>query len=278
MRRLDSMPDYARPFAAMLDVVAGLIGATADRAIAPGEEWLYYRHVLALKLLRHLQSLLKLEADQASCAVLARAAIDSYLHFHFLFGSGDAGLAKFRFNAWRLNGMAEGKKLKKPGPPEKQEMQELQQWLKGSPLLAHYAEADQKKLLRGEWQAGHSWDERALAAGLGSAHFRSLYLHLGGYSQTSFTSAMQIAQSNLSDSHSLGATVRAMAVAVMTEFATVYAGLAGGARLKDLPCLDEQDWRAMLERQEAESRRGDERKTVSCRWNQTLMLPYAQKR
>ncbi len=69
-----------------------------------------------------------------------------------------------------------------------------------------------------------------------------------------------------------------MAVAVMTEFATVYAGLAGGARLKDLPCLDEQDWRAMLERQEAESRRGDERKTVSCRWNQTLMLPYAQKR
>ena len=48
--------------------------------------------------------------DHASVKVIARAALETYLVFFYLYGNSDRSLSEFRHKTWRLGGLADRQK------------------------------------------------------------------------------------------------------------------------------------------------------------------------
>lgn len=109
-------------YSTLLDLFIRLVESQAGIEIDNESAWLNDAQVLAIKLFRHLVSMRALAAgatvetaggktvffvDHASVKVVARAALETYLVFFYLYGSADRSLSKFRHKTWQLGGLSD---------------------------------------------------------------------------------------------------------------------------------------------------------------------------
>jgi len=242
------MPDYAaltaEAYPVLLDLMIRLVNAQATQPMEKGQEWRNEAQTLAIKLFRHLTSMDSLAAgamvkhsggillhiDHASVHVIARAALETYLVWYYLYGSEDRELSKFRYLTWRLGGLMDRQKLH-PITPESVEVinkeqlraEQLKAQIATMPQFTAYSERQQRKLLEGDWKVIMGTADLATAAGFHGTYFRNVYSHLCGYSHASYISALQVGEAqSLEDQASLTGAMMSIGVVVLAHFACSY--------------------------------------------------------
>jgi hypothetical protein len=147
--------------------------------------------------------------DPASINVLGRAALETFLIFHYVFVAQVSEEEKdFRYYSWALAGLlarqdfpvqtTEGKwRLER----DKEIIRSLQSKLENNPLFKKLKKNKQKKLLdnRERWNYD-SWTNIALSAGLSDLHANNLYRYLCDYAHTGNLSVIQVQQADTAKS------------------------------------------------------------------------------
>lgn len=239
------MYDHDRDYSTLLDLFIQLVQSREGKPIPQGDSWLNDAQVLAVKLFRHLVSMQTLAAgatvehkgvqgiffvDHASVKVVARAALETYLVFFYLYGSPDLSLCEFRHKAWCLGGFADRQKFSVFMPQhhqilarELEEMQELRSQIEKSPHMAGYSEKQRSRLLEGEWRTGSGWGDLGKSAGFHEKYFKNIYGYLCGYSHASYLSALQVGQAtSIEDQKMLTSFVLGIGVVLMAHFSFSY--------------------------------------------------------
>lgn len=140
--------------------------------------------------------------DAGSINVLGRAALETFLVFHYVFVDPTSDQQKdFRYFSWLLAGLLErqeypvqSSKGRKLLSVEKSLIAPLQEKLANNPYLLKLKHKQQKKLLqKGKWRL-HSWKEIGLSAGFDESHAKGLYHYLSGYAHAGNISVLQLRQ------------------------------------------------------------------------------------
>ena len=152
--------------------------------------------------------------DPASIDVLARAIIESFLTFHYVFGSSvSKEESDFRFYLWLLGGLKERQNFpcdlpesKKVLANEQKLIQNYEQILRNNKVFLNLTKRQQNKILvEGRFaKIGYkdgklktlSWREIALDAKLSETHAEHFYRYLCGYAHSSSLSTLQLSQAN----------------------------------------------------------------------------------
>jgi hypothetical protein len=138
--------------------------------------------------------------DSASINVLGRAALETFLVFHYVFVAPKSEEERnFRYTSWLLAGLIERQTFPIQSPKGKEMLSKerelispLQAKLKRNAQFRALTQRQQKDLLeKGQWKL-HSWKEIALSAGLGHTHAEALYHYLCGYAHAGNLSILQI--------------------------------------------------------------------------------------
>lgn len=247
------MSVHDRDYSTLLDLFIQLVQSQAGKKIPQGDSWLNDAQVLALKLFRHLVSMQTLAAgatvehkgapsiffvDHASVKVVARAALETYLVFFYLYGSPDRSLCEFRHQTWCLGGLADRQKFFVFTPQHREvlarelkEMQDLRSQMEKSPHMAGYSEKQRSRLLKGEWRTGSGWADLGKSAGFHDKYFKNIYGYLCGYSHASYLSALQVGQAqSIEEQNMLTGSILGIGVVLMAHFAFTYSAIVSEAR------------------------------------------------
>jgi len=246
------MSVHDRDYSTLLDLFIQLVQSHAGKKIPRGDSWLNDAQVLAVKLFRHLVSMQSLAVgatvehegapsiffvDHASVKVVARAALETYLVFFYLYGSPDRSLCEFRHKIWCLGGLADRQKFFVFMPQHREvlarelkEMQDLRSQIEKSPHMAGYSEKQRSRLLKGEWRTGSGWADLGKSAGFHDKYFKNIYGYLCGYSHASYLSALQVGQAqSIEDQKMLTSSILGIGVILMAHFAFSYTAAFEGA-------------------------------------------------
>ncbi len=191
--------------------------------------------------------------DVASINVLARATIESFLAFHYIFGSKVTEEERnFRFYSWQLGGLKERQKslpsiqireqqAKKVRANEQKRIQNYEQILKNNKIFLKLNKKHQKRILEGNWRnkilggkcENMSWREIALDAELSELHAEHVYRYLCGYAHSSSLSILQLSQANTAQVQSalFAGTVGVIKIA-MSNFIFEYCKLFPNSKLE----------------------------------------------
>jgi hypothetical protein len=225
----------------LFDLCMRLIQSISGEKINAGDEWLNDSQVLAIKLFRHLASISLLASgnnlevlrknditfiDNSSVKVLTRAALETFLVFHFLYSASDRSLCKFRHMTWKLGGLldrqkfhisnAEGKTVQ---AQELNYIKSLRSEITASPFFLNYQGNHGKKLIEGEWRIGLSWKQLGAQAGFHHKYFDNIYSYLCGYSHSSYASAIQVKEaSSIQDQRMLITSMQGICCVIMAHF------------------------------------------------------------
>lgn len=238
-------------YSTLLDLFIRLVESQPGIEIEDGSAYLSDAQVFAKKLFRHLVSMRALAAganvetaggltffvDHASVKVVARAALETYLVFFYLYGTADRSLSKFRHNTWRLGGLADRQQFHistQEGHEilacEKIQIEILRSEIEMLPQISDYTDKQRKMLLRGEWRIGKSWAALGAQAGFHEKYFKNIYGYLCGYSHSSYLSALQVGQArSIEDQQKLTQSILGIGIVLMAHFAFSYAGAFGNA-------------------------------------------------
>lgn len=232
-------------YSTLLELFIRLIESQAGKKIERGDEWLNDAQVLAKKLFYHLVSMQTLAAgeilerdgipavlyvDHASIKVVARAALETYLVFYYLYGDPNRSLSQFRHKTWHLGGLADRQKYHATTEQgrevlvrENKEAEALKAEVESSPYFATYTNKQRKKLIDGDWRIGHGWTDLGIAAGFHEKYFKNIYGYLCGYSHSSYLSALQVGQAqSIEDQKMLTRSILGIGVVLMAHFAFSY--------------------------------------------------------
>lgn len=235
-------------YATLLDLFIRLLKSQAGKKIKSGDEWLNDAQVLATKLFRHLVSMQTLAAgatvkhdgipavffvDHASVKVVARAALETYLVFFYLYGNPDQSLCEFRHTTWRLGGLVDRQRFhafteqgREVLAREKKQIKELNSKIESSPEIRTYKEKQRKKLLEGEWRIGNGWADLGVSAGFREKYFKTIYGYLCGYSHSSYLSALQVGQAqSIADQQMFTQSILQIGKVLMAHFAFSYSAV-----------------------------------------------------
>jgi hypothetical protein len=241
----------------LLDAMVPVVEVQAGKPIPPGEAWRNDAQVMAVKLFRHLQTLVRLcdvtrvavpggheiaYVDHASANVVARAALETLLVFSHVYGAEDQSRAVFRHSAWRLAGLTDRQQVKAVGSEPirklKDELATIEQLRDSIGSSSHFAALTpkhQKAILRGDWRYGLSWSDLGVAAGFGRVYFANAYNYLCGHSHSSWASVLQVrdAMQSISDQRSLTGSLTGLGAMTVALFMQSYCRLfpAGRDRL-----------------------------------------------
>jgi hypothetical protein len=168
--------------------------------------------------------------DHASVKVIARAALETYLVFFYLYGNSDRSLSEFRHKTWHLGGLADRQKYhtstqqgREVLAREKKELEELRAEIESSPHFLTYTKKQRKNLIDGNWRIGVSWTDLGISAGLHEKYFKNVYGYLCGYSHSSYLSALQVGQAqSIEDQQILTQSILGIGVVLMAHFAFSY--------------------------------------------------------
>jgi hypothetical protein len=145
--------------------------------------------------------------DPASIDVLARAIVESFLTFHYIFGSNISDEERdFRFYSWQLGGLKERQKplsniqileqeAKKRLATDQKCIERYEQILKNNKVFLNLKKEQQKNILKGHWRTQY-WRDIALDAKLSQTHAEDFYKYLCGYAHSSSLSILQLSQAN----------------------------------------------------------------------------------
>jgi len=138
--------------------------------------------------------------DTASINVLARATLESYLVFNYIFIEPQTEEEKrFRYSAWLLSDLMEKQKFPTRSPQGKKILEDddvtikdMKSTITKNSFFLRLTEKQQKALLdRGAWRV-KSWTEIGMSAGLSEIHAKSFYKHLCSYAHAGSLSVHQI--------------------------------------------------------------------------------------
>ncbi|MBA2410913.1 MAG: hypothetical protein H0V62_14535 [Gammaproteobacteria bacterium] len=241
---------YEPDFTILLDLFVSLVDSQADKPIDDGQAWQNDSQVLSLKLHRHLFSMRSLAKgatytqgvspqfiDHSSIKVLARAALETYLVFSYIYRDTDLVSAIFRHKCWQLGGLMDRQKLHtttKDGAriqqEERQQIKRLRSELEQQEEFQALPLKHQNKLLKGEWRMEQSWADLGVAAGFHEKYFRNIYNYLCGYSHSSFISILQVGQARtIEDQAMLAKAIMGIGVVIMAHFSAAYVHLLASA-------------------------------------------------
>jgi Family of unknown function (DUF5677) len=232
-------------YTTLLNLFSQLVQSQATKPIADGDEWQNDAQTLSIKLFRHLVSMQTLAAgttvdldgkpftffiDHASIKVVARAALETYLVFFYLYGTPNASLSKFRHSTWRLGGLTDRQQFhasteenREALVREKDTIKQIKQSIEAMPEFQGYSIKQQAKLLEGKWRIGNGWVDLSLAAGFHKKYFQNIYGYLCGYSHSSYLSALQVGQAQMiEDQKMLTESILGIGIMLMAHFAFIY--------------------------------------------------------
>lgn len=236
---------YDAEYSELLPLFIKLIESQNGREIQPGREWLTDAQVLSVKLFQHLVSMKSLAdgasievpnlisttyIDHASIKVVARAALETYLVFFFIYGTQDQDQSQFRHNVWYYSGLADREKYVTNSAHahevlavERQAMNNLCAEIKTSPYYSDFTVKQQRQLLKGAWRTGVTWSDLGINAGFHAQYFNNIYNYLCGYSHSSYASALQVSQAqSIEDQQMLARPILGIGVVLMSHFTFTY--------------------------------------------------------
>lgn len=244
----------------LIDLMVRLIDSQAGNPISAGSGWVNDAQTLSIKLFRHLVSMQTVSfgatieknstpihacIDHASVKVLARASLETYLVFYYIYGSGINSTAEYRHNTWELAGLSDRQKShvsmeehKSILEQEKVRINKLQSVISEADNFAKLSEKQQRRVLGGEWRVGQAWSDLSKNAGFNENYFKNIYGYLCGYSHSSYISALQVGQAqDIEDQRMLTESIMGIGVVVMAHFTHSYSSLfeaAGNVFSRDL--------------------------------------------
>jgi len=240
--------DLSGDFERLLTLVMQLVESQAGQQIPVDQLWMNDAQVLGKKFCYHVASLrliaqpvqidiagygADLHIDHSSVMILARAALETYLTFAYIYGSKDVEVRQFRHMIWRRAGLLDRQAYPARAPEhqqkladEKTRIDQLQIEIEAHGVWQQYSEPMRKKVLKGEWRAGQSWIDTGIAAGFHPVYIRQIYSFLCGYAHSSWLSILQIRDAQaLCDQEAMAARFVSVALVFMSFFATSYVAL-----------------------------------------------------
>lgn len=235
----------ADAYPVLLNLMVKLVESQAGLKIVAGEEWRNDAQTLALKLFRHLVSMHNLSEgatvvcsngaplvhiDHSSITVIARAALETYLVWHYIYGQQDKEQSRFRYVTWRLGGLMDRQELQTVSQKgievqtkELLEVEELRAQLETFSQFQAFTIRQRKRLLEGDWKKAMGTADIATAAGFHGTYFGNVYSYLCGYSHASYISAMQTGQARtLDEQATLTRSIMGIGVVTMAHFSCSY--------------------------------------------------------
>jgi len=140
--------------------------------------------------------------DPASINVLVRAALETFLTFHYIFVKPTThGEQSCRYWAWKAAGLIERQGLpqytekhRQKLAEEKTEIDYLHSKLRSNSAFKRLDKKQQKDILKGKWKLPH-WSEIAESASFDKTWFSHEYKYLSGYTHSGSLSTIQLKQS-----------------------------------------------------------------------------------
>lgn len=235
-----------------------IIDSIRGVSIPEGQEWLNDGQILAIKTCRHIESIITLSngvetdlghskcglyVDHSSIATLGRAAFESYVNFHYIFGRAPSQTARFRHHIWRMSGLLErqglhGFETKTDEQlhilsSEKMQIEKLRAAITAFPEFQALSSDLRKSVKRGKnLRMGTDWLTLAEGAGIPRKYAHDMYSHFCEYSHSGALSALQIRDaSNDGSGYDLaGATISFCAV-LLTQLIRNYVQIFPTANL-----------------------------------------------
>jgi hypothetical protein len=250
----------------LLDALSAAI--EGNKGVPSGaDEWLLDAEGLALKCLFHGTSTAQLHAgtvlraagatilDVASMNVLARATIESFLTFHYVFvGPTEASTKEFRHLAWVLADLVERQGFTASGAAHQQQIADeqaqilsLQKRLRASPELQRLTRKQQTSVLeRSDWRR-QSWKDIALSAGMSPLHAVQAYTYLCSFAHSGSLSVLQVRQAKGAEERSMLAegTLRLLNVALafmVHSYCSLFPRAAGAVHAESTFASTVQEW------------------------------------
>jgi hypothetical protein len=225
-----------------------MVQAQAGMPIEMGLEWHNDRQTLAKKLVFHLHTLQTLGVgstleidgvqtpfvDHGSIKVLARAALENYIVFAFIFGDASSDVCRFRHMTWSLAGLMDRQRRTAITTANQQKLAEerrtvetLRLEIEKHPEIAGLSAKQRKTILsNGDWSAGKKWHELAVTAGLHQRYFQNIYGYFCDYSHSSYAAALQVGEAtSFADQNAISSGIFGMLNMMMAHFAVIYAEL-----------------------------------------------------
>lgn len=145
------------------------------------------------------------QIDFSSILILTRAAVESYLTFHYLFVSPTNDTERsFRFLCWDLSGYldredAEATEIEfvERKKAEKKRIRELKAQITEHDYLKTRGEKIKDLALNGQWRLKSSWSKIAVKSGFQKSFFDKQYKFLCGYAHSGRLSVLQIQQTKI---------------------------------------------------------------------------------
>jgi len=258
----------------LIGLMIRLIESQAGEPITKGKGWLNDSQTLSIKLFRHLISMPCLATgatieknsiptlyhiDHSSIKVIARAALETYLVFFYLYGDGVRQTSKYRHITWKLSGLIERQKSfasldehKKVLDEELSTIESLRTSLSKYDDFELLNEKHKKQILLGKWRVGKTWSDLGVSAGFHEVYFKNIYSYLCGYSHSSYISALQVGQAqSIEDQEMLTHSILDIGLIVMAHFIHSYSNLylaASKVLMEDVSAREVVDrWRFKAE-------------------------------
>lgn len=210
--------DVQHEYEKLLTVFYEVVDSKRGSKLSADEKWLFDAETLAVKLFYHLASILYLSHgtflpvfsdrslnffDQASIKVLARASLETYLTFFYIYCDRNCNIEerKLRHLLWKLSSSTDrqgfnliSEKAVEALQVEKQVMDKMLAEIEENPFFLAMEEKSRKKARKGEWRLGKSWSDLADLAGFAKQTFRTVYRYLCSYAHSGGLSGTQIGQ------------------------------------------------------------------------------------
>lgn len=196
-------------------LLAEMVEVQAGLPIPEGLFWQNDRQTLARKFLYHLSTVNTILqgakitvggraahfVDHGSIIVLARAVIENFIVFAYVFGSPDIEQSRFKHMVWKYCGLKDRQRrfaitqegrvtLAVERPQISVLLLEIQEHL----IFKTFSNGKKKSIVNGDWAGGLKWHELAAEVGLNQRYFRNIYSYLCDYSHTSYAAALQVGQ------------------------------------------------------------------------------------
>jgi len=141
--------------------------------------------------------------DCASIDVLARASLEAFLVFHYVFYAPTTKEEKnYRYWAYKAAGIAERenapastKEYGQKQAAEKKELDKLRERLQSNTVFQSLTDNQKKQILRGRWKLP-SWRAIAIDAGLSEMIASHMYSSLAGCAHSSMLSVVQMVEAH----------------------------------------------------------------------------------
>jgi hypothetical protein len=239
-------------FLLMLDVLTRCAETLKGKKIGGNLAWQADAEPIATKLFFHLGSLYHLQdgtsftgapgalfgsanyVDFPSIAVLARAAFETFLTFHFIFVEPKTQEEKqFRHTVWRIGGLRDRQRYfsftkagKSRQEQERAQIEELEAIIRNGSIFKDLDEPRKKDAIKGKWRFGKKWEDLAEMTGIHKNYFVSMYSYISSHAHTGYIGVLQLSQADdISIQRDLAGMYTYVGLMIMSHFVMCYCNI-----------------------------------------------------